>query len=199
MRTERKHVTGSGLGMTDTLAMTETLGKESGLSRKENLQLRLLAEELCGLLRGIAGDVEAAYWLDIDKKKFEIHMESEIELTDEMRKQILSASSSGENDAEKGFMGKLRVMIAETLLTKAARSSMKSGLSLGFMGMSSPSAQGAGASAYQWSMKKYKEEAAARNNEGWDGLERSIVANIADDVSVRIVGDNVHIIVYKQF
>jgi len=33
----------------------------------------------------------------------------------------------------------------------------------------------------------------------WDEIERSIIANIADDVKVSIVGKNVEIAVYKAF
>ena len=103
MKTERKHVTSGGLGMTDAFAMTETLGRESGLSKKELIQLRLLAEELFGALRSVAGDVEADYWLEIQGKSFEIHMESEVEVDEKVQQQMLSMSSSGENAAAKGF------------------------------------------------------------------------------------------------
>ena len=197
MKTERKNVTSGGLGMTDAFAMTETLGVESGLTEKDLIHLRLMVEELFGALRSVAGDVEAEYWLEIKDKQFEIHMDAEVAVTDEMREQILSMSSSGENDAAKGFTGRLRVMIAEALMTRSAKSSMGSGLMLSMMSMASPSAQNAG--SYQWSLKEYKEAAARKDAVEWDGLERSIIANIADDVSVRIVGDKVSIILYKQF
>ena len=197
MKTERKHVTSGGLGMTDAFAMTETLGRESGLSKKELIQLRLLAEELFGALRSVAGDVEADYWLEIQGKSFEIHMESEVEVDEKVQQQMLSMSSSGENAAAKGFFGRLRVMIAETLLTKAAKADMKIGFQQGIMVMASPTAMNPG--AYTWSMSEFKEEVAQHKAEEWDGLERSIVANIADDVKVHIVGDNVHIVLYKKF
>ena len=196
MKTEKVYITNKELGMQDALQMTEKIGTEQGLEKKQLLHLRLLSEELFGMLKGITGEIEADYWVGYEGKKFDIHLKSEIKLTDEMREQFLSASSSGKNAAEKGFMGKLRVMIAEALISNTAAS----GFSLGLMSMASPNAQNAALKSYQWSMEKYKTELKKKNDEdSWDELEKSIVANIADDVSVSIVGSDVEIIVTKAF
>ena len=117
MKTEKICINNRELGMTVALAMTEQLGAKQGLERRQILHLRLLAEELFGMLRSITGEIEADYWLEYEGKRFDIHMKSDVKLTEEMRQQFLSASSSGENAAAKGFMGKLRVMISEALVT----------------------------------------------------------------------------------
>ena len=201
-KTTTMKISSREIGMQDALAVTEKLAVDSGLTKKQIMHLRLLAEELFGMLRSIAGDVEADYWLEYRDKSFELHMKSEIKLTEEMRRQLISASSSGENAAARGFMGKLRVMIAENLFYSIPGSSL---LSLGMMSMASPSAQAAGGSAYMWSMEKYKESVEkekdenAEASEAWDELEKSIVANIADEVSVRILGHNVDMTVSKAF
>ena len=182
--------------MTVALSMTEKLGAEQGLERKQILHLRLLAEELFSMLRSLTGEVDAEYWLEYEGKRFDIHMKSDVVLTDELRQQFLSASTSGENAAAKGVMGKLRVMIAEALVTRPSVPAF----SLGLVSAASPTAQVAGANAYQWSMEKYKAEVKKqKDEESWDELEKSIVANIADEVSVRIIGANVEIIVTKAF
>ena len=201
MKTEKICINNRELGMTVALAMTEQLGANQGLERRQILHLRLLAEELFGMLRSITGEIEADYWLEYEGKRFDIHMKSDVKLTEEMRQQFLSASSSGENAAAKGFMGKLRVLISEALVTKPS----VPGFSLGLVSMASPTAQTAGASAYQWSMEKYKNEVQkqkdgdAEASESWDELEKSIVANVADEVKVSILGANVEIIVSKTF
>ena len=125
-------------------------------------------------------------------------------MTDEMRSQLLSASSSGKNAAAKGFMGKLRVLIAEALFTTTPYDSqMVAGMSLGMMNMDGLSMQET--FGYYWSMDRYMNEVknqmadSADAAEAWDELEKSIVANIADEVSVRILGSNVEIIVAKSF
>ena len=43
------------------LLATEKTGEESGLSGKQNLRLRLLAEELIGFIKSLTGDVDAKY------------------------------------------------------------------------------------------------------------------------------------------
>ena len=196
MKTEKISINNRDLGMTVALGMTEKLGAEQGLERKQILHLRLLAEELFSMLRSLTGEVDAAYWLEYEGKRFDIHMKSDVKLTDELRQQFLSASTSGENAAAKGVMGKLRVMIAEALVTRPSVPAF----SLGLVSAASPTAQVAGANAYQWSMEKYKAEVKKqKDEESWDELEKSIVANIADEVSVRIIGANVEIIVTKAF
>ncbi len=196
MKTERISINNRELGMTVALGMTEKLGAEQGLERKQILHLRLLTEELFSMLRSLTGEVDAEYWLEYEGKRFDIHMKSDVKLTDELRQQFLSASTSGENAAAKGVMGKLRVVIAEALVTRPSVPAF----SLGLVSTASPTAQVAGANAYQWSMEKYKAEVKKqKDEESWDELEKSIVANIADEVSVRIIGANVEIIVTKAF
>jgi hypothetical protein len=196
MKTERISINNRELGMTVALGMTEKLGAEQGLARKQILHLRLLTEELFSMLRSLTGEVDAEYWLEYEGKRFDIHMKSDVKLTDELRQQFLSASTSGENAAAKGVMGKLRVMIAEALVTRPSVPAF----SLGLVSAASPTAQVAGANAYQWSMEKYEAEVKKQEDaESWDELEKSIVANIADEVSVRIIGANVEIIVTKAF
>jgi len=50
-----------------------------------------------------------------------------------------------------------------------------------------------------WSLEKYSEEAKKAQGEPWDELEKSIIANIADDVLVGVQGKRVDIIVKKAF
>ena len=201
MKTKKIFVNSKELGMKDALAMTEGLGMEQELEVKQLRRLILLAEELFGMLRSISGVLEADYWVEYEGKSFEIHLKSNVELNDDLRKAFLAVSSSGENSAAKGFMGRLKVLIAEALFANGDQSSpmLLSGLSMGLMSMASPTAGGRSMS-YMWSLRKFEDESKKdTENETWDELEKSIVANIADDVSVKIVGTNVEIIVNKAF
>lgn len=95
MKTVKMTVTNNEVILADALAATENLGKEAGLDRKSLLHLRLLSEELFGMIRGIAGQIEADYTIEAEGKDFTVTMNSAIDLTDEMREQFISASSSG--------------------------------------------------------------------------------------------------------
>ena len=198
-------VTTRGEGMQEALAATQKLGLDSGLSHKENLRLRLLAEELIGLLRGISGDVEARYQARQEEKKFVLSLGADVRMTQEMRKQLLAASSSGKNSAARGFMGRLREMVAAILLPEDGESDEVSGLALGLMSLGGPARYTAGVNAYAWSMSKYMSEVRSSREEdedaadAWDELEKSIVANLADEVSVKIVGSAVEISIAKAF
>lgn len=198
MKSERVSISSTGEGMKYALLITEGIGTDYGLDKKQVLQIRLLAEELLGMIRNLAGEVEASYWLENAEKRFDLHLKAEVPLTEDMRKQFLSISSKGENAAAKSFMGKIREMIATAIFaTQVSDSEIFSGLSMGLTSMVSPTAMGASGS-YLWSLDKYKEEA-KKDEEAWDELEKSIVAKLADEVSVKIVGANVEIIVSKEF
>ena len=201
MKTEIITISNSGAGMKEALTMTETLGNEKGLDKKPVLHLRLLSEELFGLLRGIAGNVKADYWIESEDKNFALHMKSDINMTEEAKKQLLAVSSSGKNAAAKGFMGKIKVMIADFLLISSEF--------MPYAVMNTASAYPMGsvinATSTVWSMADYKADVKSHINdskeasEAWDELEKSIVASIADEVKVKIVGKNVEIVVYKAF
>ena len=197
-------VTNKGDGMEEALAETERLGLQQGLTSKEILRLRLLCEELCGMMRGIAGDVEAVYRVKADGKRFEIGISAEVEMTQEMKKQFINVSSDKTNSAKPGFMGKIRDLISTAFLPKESGLSVLSGFSLGCMSMggnSSPAAQAATANAFYWSMNKYKDEIGGKEGaeDAWDELEKSIVANIADEIIVRVSGSNADIAIQKTF
>ena len=203
MKTSEIRITSRGDGMEEALAATERLGLDSGLGHKENLRLRLLAEELIGLQRGITGSVEADYRAWQEDKKFTLCLRADVNMSMELRRQLLAASSSGKNAAAKGLMGRIRDMIA-TILLPEKESSLPSGLSLGLMSMGSPTQYRSG-DAYAWTLKRYMSEVSSSREqdeeaaEAWDELEKSIVANLADDVSVRIEGSGVEIVITKAF
>ena len=205
MKTPEIKVTTQGVGMEEALTATEKLGLDCGLGHKENLRLRLMAEELIGLLRGITGSVEASYQCQEEARKFDLRLSADVFLDQEMRKQLLAASTSGKNAAAKGFMGRLREMVAVVLLPKSQGPAVLSNLSLGLISMGSPVGYAAGEDIYTWSMSAYKKElensmeSLAGAREDWDELEKSIVANLADEVSVKIVGSNVEITITKSF
>lgn len=200
LKTEQIKVTSAGAGMEEALQLTEKFGLESGLERKENLRLRLLAEELFGMMRSIVGEVEAFYWIEGEDQKFDVHMEGEVVLNQDVRKKLIEVSTRHENAAAQGFMGELRDMIGAAMLPKGESPSM---LSLGLMTMGSPSGYMASSGSYSWSLNKYREELQAAEDkeakEAADELEKSIVASLADEVAVRIEGSQVEIVVTIAF
>ena len=196
MKTEQTIMTNSEKGINEVLTATEKLGCDYGLDKKSVLHLRLLAEELFGLMRGIAGNTDAEYKIAAEDKKFELHLKSEVKMTDEMREKFLTASSSGKNAAAVGFTGKIRVFVANAML------SIKEMAPYAVMNTASAYTPG---EASVWTMSEYRSEVlraaagSADAKNAWDELEKSVIAKIADDVKVSIVGKSVEIIIYKAF
>ena len=191
MKTEQTTIIRGEKGVSEALAMTEKLGADYGLERKSVLHLRLLAEELFGMIRGIAGNIASEYRIIAEDKKFELHLKSDIKMTEEVREKLIGVSSSGKNAAASGFTGKIRVMIAEALLS---------------IREAAPYAVINTASAYSpvWIMSDYKTEVQKNADkdkaaqQAWDELEKSVLAKIADDIKVGVVGNSVEIIIYKE-
>lgn len=191
MKTENTTIIRGEKGVEEALSMTEKFGTDYGLQRKSVLHMRLLAEELFGMIRGIAGNIVSEYKIIAEDKKFELRLKSDIMMTDEIRERLIGASSSGKNAAASGFTGRIRVFIAEALVS---------------MRETAPYAVINTASASPiWIMSDYKTEVMNNadndksSNEAWDELEKSVLAKIADEIKVGVVGDKVEIVIYKSF
>lgn len=158
-------------------------------------------------MKSVVGNVSGHYWVDQEDQLFAIHLETDVASMDrEMRRQLLSVSSSGQNAAATGLIGKIRDMISVMMLPR------EGGKNETAAPMPDSGSGGAGSTAgtqtgntgsYVWSMQKHKEEILQDSDAGeendWDELEKSIVSSIADDVSISIDGTTVQITIIKQF
>lgn len=203
MVTEKVKIDSQGMGVEKALSITEKAGTYGDLDKRETIRLRLLAEELIGLMRGIAGAIDADFWIEKEGNQYVLKLQSDVDLSKEMRQQFLDVSSSGTNSAVKGFMGKIRESIAVALLPTEDINVAMQGVTLGLMTMGCPEAYENNVNAYMWSLQRYKTALDgvedAEKEEAWDELEKSIVASIADDVQVSVKGSSVEISIIKQF
>lgn len=198
MKTEIISITTAGSGIAEAISLSERVGTECGLDRKQLLRLRLISEEVFGMARGITGDISAEYWMVYERKSFSIHFKAEVELSQDMYNELIATSTSGTNSAVKGFMGRLKNMIAVKLLPQESPSLLMMGL------MSMGGASFGNSLDYTWSMSQYRSELMSVDegddaDEARDELEKSIIANIADEIKVSIEGNQVEITVYKSF
>lgn len=165
------------------------------LSNKDALHLRLLAEELVGMIREVLADYEATMWVENEKKVFTIHLVAKARLGSQRKEQMLSLSKDGKNLATKGIMGKIRRVMEICILADGDDYSM-------YMDSYAPFASGIESSGMNyvslWSLNQYR-NAASSQSEEWDELEKSIVAKIADDVSVGVQNGKAEVIITKDF
>ena len=125
------------------------------------------------------------------------------------KKELIAASSSKKNAAAKGFMGKIRQIIENGLYSIDEAGSLQSeygNLTYMNLGMSEVSPGTAFHTMdYMWSLESYRNSVNTAEDfkdfekkEAWDELEKSIVANIADDVRVGVKGNTVEMVIEKK-
>ena len=202
MKTDVIHVSSSGKGMNEALAQAEAAANYKSLSKKDAIRMRLLAEELLGMFRSIAGKTEADFWVEDENKSFELHLISDTQMTTDKRKKLISVSTKGENAAAKGVMGKLRDLFAKAIEPDDDNSPsyFMGGWMAPNLGSSSMPVMGE-VGAELWSLNQYKLSLKNKqeNKEEWDELEKSIVASIADEVKIYIKGENTEMVIFKKF
>ena len=116
------------------------------------------------------------------------------------RKELLSVSSSGKNSAAKGLIGRIREMIESVTLPEDPESKAMTDEAMSLMSLGCQMGTHC-VSNYSWSMNTYAasvNENSSEREEAQDELEKSIVANIADEVKVNIVGSEVEVVIYKS-
>lgn len=189
----------------DTLKVTEAAAKTAkynDLDKKQELKLSLLSEELVDMLPNLLKYGKGMFWIENKGKNFEIHavVEPDGLLPSSERERILSVSASGDNAAAVGIMNKIRiaaeVMMANYSVTAGNNVNMYPDSPYAFYDMGAYADMGGYANA--WSLATYR-EGAKNKTEAWDELEKSIIANMADDVIVGIIGGKVEITIKKSF
>ncbi|MBR3504782.1 MAG: hypothetical protein IKO07_11175 [Clostridia bacterium] len=193
MKTDVIVVSSEGSRMDAALAQTEKVAEYKGLSHKNMLHLRLLAEEMMSMMGSIAGNVEGEFWIEDDDNVYQLHLKVKTDMDAEQRKQLISASSSGKNEAHRGFMGKLRSFFeADDVFPMYYEAGMMSTSSDVFVDMSWSMR------AYREQVERYMQEQRKGADEAWDELEKSVVAHVADDVKVSIKGRTVDLTIIKK-
>lgn len=198
MRSDTIHVTNQGKGIDRALEQADAVAVFKSLDKKCALQLRLLTEEMMGMIRTLTGKREAVFWIEDVEGTLVLHLKTDTIMNTALRKQLLSATTSGSNAAAKGVMGKIRDLFERSL--EPYDSSFESSYAAGWTYMSEDPLASNIAAQGVWSFNKYKLTVGrdGSDNENWDELEKSIIANVADEVEIAIYDNTVEMIVYKK-
>lgn len=206
MTTEQVYVKNDGEGLDKALILAENFAKTVELSTRNSIHLRLLTEEVLGMVHAITGEFKAVFWLEGDAKECRILLKADTLMDSTKRKELISASSSGKNEAAKGIMGKIRELVEVGMenFDELGQLQMQYGvnpMAYGNMGLDNDAMSQA---MLTWSLKRYRESLSEESSEeyyeeAWDELEKSVVANLADDVRVGIRNDKLNLTVIKKF
>ena len=191
MQTNIVKITRDNANLSKILDEAQKTAVYAELDAKQTLRVALIAEELVGMLNELSENFEGTFYIEANNRSFKFV--TQISLNENMDKQtkrkFIDISSEKKNASAKGIMGKIRDVVENMLYPENALYSSN------FV-------------AYQletavllddtWTLNRYK-DSQRENEEAWDELEKSIIANLADDVIVSVKGTNVEIVIMKTF
>ena len=149
---------------------------DAGIKDKDYLRLRLLAEEVLRLVKQILGSRNVDLWFEGNSRVSRIIMDCKGSLEGSKKDELGSISTSGSVTEEKGFFS----MLADMFLIKYPEERT-------------------------WSLKEYQRQLQAKKAEdkyspdAWEDLERSLVANLADDIEIRMCDGHIRMVVTKDY
>lgn len=207
MITDKIMVFSEGSGIDKALEEAERFSAYEKLDPEEGLYLRLLSEEMLGMVKGITGGFEGKFWIESGDGEYHICLRADTYMDRTKKKKLIALSSGGKNESSVGIMEMLRNIVVNALNDPDSVDELQNEygddtVMYGSLGVREDGA--VNPMDFEWSLLQYKsmveeQKSMKKAAEAWDELEKSIVANIADDVKVKIIGNNVEIIVYKSF
>ncbi len=199
MKTDVIMISGDGRRTEKALQQAEKVIAYKELKGKNALHLRLLTEEMMGMMRSITGETEGKFWIEDQDGEFQIHLRVVTRMDSGKRDRLLSVSSSGRNESARGLMGKIRDFFDRSADDDLAAYS--GALMLPEMYDYSTAVT----PELEWSMMEYENALSGRlknheagAEEAWDELEKSVVAHVADDVKVYIREGVVEMVIFKK-
>ena len=185
------------------------------LDAKRALRLRLLAEELVGMLKELSADYDGEFWVENNGLNFELVTRIYVNeaMDNKTKKGFIAVSSDKKNAAAKGIMGKIRDVVENMIypenafyMSDGALAQIEIDAMLGEDKHGDTKALDAEAVVdsimltNSWSLNEYKTKQRENDDkEPWDEIEKSIIANLADDVTVSVRGKKVEIVITKCF
>ena len=180
------------------LQESEKIAKYNGLTHKQTLQLRLLCEEIDGMLPKIVDNFEGDFWIEYENNVCKMNISIELrDFTVEKKEELIKVSSNKKNAAVKGIVSKICSVIEDYFLSDGNYEAYDMTANCYYL----PSEHHYGGDYfYLWGLDQYRNSITQeKHNEAWDELEKSIIASIADDVIVGVKGKKANIVIIKKF
>ena len=180
------------------LTESERVAEYNGLSHKQALQLRLLCEEIDGMLPNIIDEFEGELWIDFEDGECKVNVSIKIpEFNTDKKEELIGIAKNKKNAAAVGIVGKIRDAIEDFFLDEERIKVVS--LSSGTFGLGTGYSEGVDYS-YLWRLEQYRNSVKKEGRaEAWDELEKSVIASVADDVIVGVKGRQANIIIVKKF
>lgn len=207
MVTGKVIVDGKGAGIDEALAVTDDFLIKESPDHRIAMHIHLLAEETMGMVRAIAGDFTALFWIESTADTAYIHLLADTVMDLDKKREFIESSKSKRNDAAAGILGKVRELVENGMYRIDEVGKLQAqygGVSLMYSTMGSVDASYTQAVDYTWSLDRYRKSVDEAKDDdpaaeaAWDELEKSVLGNFADNVSVSIKGDKAEVIIEKK-
>ena len=184
--------------LTAILEESERVAEYNGLTHKQALQLRLLCEEIDGMLPHIIDDFDGELWIEFENGVCKVNVSIEFEkFTSKKKEELVSIANNKKNAAAVGIVGKIRDSIENFFLDEENMEAFA--LSSGTFSLGTGYSEGVDY-AYIWRLDEYRSTVKKEEQtDAWDELEKSVIASAADDVIVGVKGRKADIIIVKNF
>ena len=192
----------------DCQEIIEEYAENVGMGPKDTMHVTLLVEETIGMVCAMVEEFEAELWLEGDRHQCVIHLDAVVRNGEEMKQRAVSDLSRqhGKKDEPEGFMAKISELLQcaylfddEEEVPHVLKHAIPEYMLLGMkQGSDGPLKLG------KWSLSTYKDMLKKKHGsekefeEALNELEKSIVASIADDVTVGIRKNQIRLVITKN-
>ena len=190
--------------LTVILKESEKVAVYNELTHKQTLQLRLICEEIDGMLPNIINDFSGDFWIDFEDGVCKVNVSLRFdEFTAEKKEGLVAIAKNKKNAATVGIVGKIRSALEDVFLENDSFGGGDMSLESRYFVTeyySSMDHYSGSDYACLWSLEQYRSSVKKEEKtEAWDELEKSVIASVADDIIVGVKGKCADIIVIKNF
>ena len=186
------------------LKESEKVAVYNELTHKQTLQLRLICEEIDGMLPNIIDDFNGDFWIDFEDGVCKVNVSIRFdEFTAEKKEGLVAIAKNKKNVAAVGIVGKIRSALEDIFLVDDSFCGGDVSLeSRYFVTQYYDGIDHYSGMDYTcfWSLEQYRSTVnKEEKTENWDELEKSVIASVADDVIVGVKGKCADIVIVKKF
>ena len=180
------------------LKESEKVAVYNELTHKQSLQLRLLCEEIDGMLPNIIDDFSGDLWIEFEEGVCKVNVSLRFkEFSAEKKNELVAVAKNQKNAAAVGIVGKIRSAIENVFLDVDNYQGFE--VASGSYYLSTQYSERLDYTSL-WTLDQYRNQINSdKQKDAWDELEKSVLASVADDVIIGVKGKRADIIIVKKF